>query len=317
MPDLQTLIKYMKDDFLVEHVAESLEKMAAAHKNPNASVLHYGTDMDPDRDPKMIHDALSHHASHYKAALDKGNKPLANEHMKKFFNTMHMTEKLTNGASGDHSKGKLKIDAPAPNPWERNAFTNKNEQGKFKTDTKGWSRNHDNYADWLSKPPHSEHVNRSPHRGAYPLEEVKVNGQYLDIDPSGKNVDVGGNKANLHELDKHPIMNVYKEDPSSHLDSAHDKYKQDLEDYMNSPEMDSFYDKIEKVSPDRGSVKSKPVHGEPSKDIEEKPVAQSADKPEIKPVVQQVASQQATPRDDEYIKKMMEKVAALKAARNK
>src|SRR6478736_550669 len=114
--NLKLLIKYMREDYLVDHVVESLEKMAAIYskKNPNHAVLHFGTHMDPGTEPEMIHDALSHHASHYKSALDSGNKALADQHMRKIFEINHMADKLTRNGLEDHSLGKLKVEAIDP-----------------------------------------------------------------------------------------------------------------------------------------------------------------------------------------------------------
>ena len=108
--NLQLLIKYMKEDMLAEHVIESLSKMAEIDqgRSSNDAVIHFGSRMEPDMEADMIYDALSHHASHYKAALNAGNEKLADSHMKKLFNIMYLARKFKDKYT-DHSGGKLKI----------------------------------------------------------------------------------------------------------------------------------------------------------------------------------------------------------------
>ena len=263
-PSLQTLINYMKDDLLVDNVAESLNKMATTYskKNPNHAVMHFGTHMDAETEPAMIHDALSHHASQYKAALKNGNKALANKHAQQIFNTMHMSEKLTRNGLNDHSGGKLKIDSIDPKPWERSGYSGKNEQGKFSTDTKGWSRNGSDYSSWLSGNPHDAYGKETDvhgHKGAYPLEEIKVNGKYLDINPEAE-----AETGVPHEFGSHPIMSHYKNSPTEHTSDKHEQYLKAHDLYQDSPHVDSYFSRQEamdpKVSTSRGSVKSNPVH---------------------------------------------------------
>ena len=88
---LQTLIKYARDEFLLDNILESLEKMAriSQHRNSNFAVKNFGSEIDPELHPNMFHDALSHHASQYKSALKNGNKTVANKHMDQFFKYMH------------------------------------------------------------------------------------------------------------------------------------------------------------------------------------------------------------------------------------
>lgn len=261
--DLKILIKYMRDDFLLEHVMESLEKMAASHskKNPNAAIMHFGTHMDPETEGGMIHDALSHHASQYKAALNSGNKNLANSHMGKIFKIMHMADKMTRDGLQDHSGGKLKIESVDPKPWERAGYPNKNAQGKFSTDTKGWARQGSDYS-WLAGAPHeaySKETDMHGHKGAYPLEEIKVNGKYLDIDP---NADTSKGHVE-HPFDQHPIMSYYSTSPKDHDEAKHNDYIGAHEAYQDSEHMNNYFNKLDSMGDkleSRGSTKSEPVH---------------------------------------------------------
>lgn len=263
-PNLQLLIKYIRDDYLTEHVVESLEKMARIYskKNPNHAVMHFGTHMDPETEGNMIHDALSHHASHYKAALDTGNEKLADSHMKKIFQMMHMSDKLTRDGLNDHSGGKLNIEAIDPKPWERGGYSNKNAQGKFSTDTKGWGRHGSDYS-WLRNDPHESYGKETDvhgHKGAYPLEEIKVNGKHIHIDP----VESPGSHVE-HPFDTHPIMSHYKASPKAHTADTHSKYLE-LHDAYNDEGggVDKYFDMVESRDPEahaaRGSVKSEPIH---------------------------------------------------------
>lgn len=261
---LQLLIKYMRDDYLLEHVMESLEKMATSYskKNPNHAVMHFGTHMDKETEPNMIHDALSHHASQYKAALKEGKKDLANKHMGQIFKMMQMSNKLTRNGLNDHSGGKLNIEAVDPKPWERSGYDKKNEQGKFTTDTKGWSRSGSDYSKWLNSEPHEAYNKETDvhgHKGAYPLEEMKVNGKYIDIDSNAK-----AEKYTPHEFDSHPIMSHFDTPPAEHSSDKHEQYLKAHEDFQDSPHINSYFDRQEAMDPQaaaaRGSVKASPVH---------------------------------------------------------
>lgn len=264
-PNLQLLIKYMRDDYLVDHAVESLEKMAAIYskKNPNHAVMHFGTHMDPETEGDMFHDALSHHASHYKSALNEGNDKVADSHMKKIFQMMHMSDKLTRDGLNDHSNGKLKVEAVDPKPWERSGYSNQNEQGKFSTDTKGWARHGSDYS-WLRGAPHGSYDKETDvhgHKEAYPLEQIKVNGKHIhveDIDNTGSHVD--------HPFDSHPIMSHYKASPKAHTSENHSNYLKQHDEFHDTPSkgVDAYFDHVESRDPAehtaRGTKMADPVH---------------------------------------------------------
>jgi hypothetical protein len=262
--NLKLLIKYMREDFLVDHIVESLEKMAAIYskKNPNHAVLHFGTHMDPGTEPDMVHDALSHHASHYKSALDSGNKSLADQHMRKIFEINHMADKLTRDGLNDHSGGKLKVESIDPKPWERAKYSDMKDNGKFVTDTKGWGRHGSDYS-FLREAPHDSYkkeIKSHGHNKAYPLHEMSVNGKPIhieDVDAKGKFVP--------HPFDEHPIMQHYSRSPKEHTPEHHEKYMNAHEDY-NTNGINKYFDMIEARDPKahaaRGSVKANPVHKE-------------------------------------------------------
>jgi hypothetical protein len=276
---LKLLIKYMRDDFLVDHVVESLEKMAQFYskKNPNHALLHFGEHMDPGTEPEMIHDALSHHASHYKSALASGNKQLADQHMKKIFEIQHMADKLTRDGLNDHSKGKLKIEAVDPKPWERAKYAEQNEGGKFKTDTKGWSRHGSDYS-FLRDAPHESYkkeIKSHGHNKAYPLEEMKVNNKHIhieDVDGKGKFVP--------HPFDEHPVMSHYNRSPKEHTAEHQQKYMDSHDQYSNEG-INKYFDMTDARDPKahaaRGSVKADRIHDDiPGLSIEDAPAGTPA-----------------------------------------
>jgi hypothetical protein len=276
--NLETLIKFSDEKKLESIILESLEKMAEDRRRPRASnsaVMHFGThSLDESGDmANMVHDALSHHASHYKAALNAGQKGLAAQHMKKIHNLVHFGRKVGQDAGHDHGAGKLNIEAVDPKPWERSHYSKMNPAtGEFTTDTKGWSRDSGDYS-YLQGPPHESYrwdIKSHGHNGAYPLEEMKVNGKHLhieDVDPKGRYVP--------HEFsDAHPIIAaegkntpMYAKSPKDVDAAVYEKYLKDVEDYNNGPHMDKYYDRHEKAqqaNPEeyikRGSVKPAPIH---------------------------------------------------------
>ena len=264
--NLELLIKYMREDFLVDHIVESLEKMARIYskKNPNHAVLHFGTHMDPGTEPDMIYDALSHHASHYKAALDAGNEALADKHMRKIFEINHMADKLTRDGLNDHSNGKLKVDGVDPKPWERQKYSDMKDDGKFVTDTKGWARHGSDYS-FLRDAPHESHkkeVKAHGHNKAYPLEEMTVNGKPIHIDEElkspGKFVD--------HPFDSHPIMSHYGRSPKEHNEQTHAQYMQEHDDYSNNG-INKYFDSLDARDPAKLAARGQQKSKHPHKDI--------------------------------------------------
>ena len=280
---LQALIKNTNDDFFSDRIMEVLEKMAEDKRRPrssNKAIQHFGDySLDNTGDTSnMIHDALSHHASHYKAALKSDQKHLASQHMRKIHNIMHFSRKLGNDGALDHSGGKLKIEAVDPKPWERSGFPNVKEgTGKFSTDTKGWSRDGGSY-DYMQLKPHDSYAKETQghgHNNSYPLEEIKVNGKHLHIDDD---IDLtGGYKG--HEFDEHPILKngMYKKSPQSIDEKAYDQYLKDIDDYESSDHLTSYYDRHDKLQQDdpdgyasRGTEKPGKILPEVLEELKEK-----------------------------------------------
>jgi len=275
-PSLENLIAFIKEDILAEMVVESLEKMARArHKGDSANLAtrHFAMEMDPETEPHMIHDALSHHASRYKAALKSGRSDLANQHAKQVFRLVDLADQAQK-----HSQGKLHVEAVSPHAWERNAktkqFTHDDEPvkkgnkkpGQFVTDTKGWRYRGSDYG-FLSKAPHGSYENevrRHGHDRAYPMEHIRINGKYVDVQ------DIPADQLKgfeSHPFDHHPIMSHF-EDPASKRSEADDlRYVQEHDAYGSSPHMDKHFanhEAMEQANPEayakRGSAPSSKVH---------------------------------------------------------
>ncbi len=297
---LENLVAFVRDDVLADLVIESLEKMARAkHKGDaaNAPIRDFGVEMDPETEPKMMHDALSHHASQYKAALKGGNQDVANQHAKQIFRISNLADQAQK-----HSQGKLNFEAVSPHAWERQgkpetfgdrigrlqdaqkqgAISPKDEEwlgnnpvtrgskkpGQFVTDTKAWNYKGPDFG-FLKQQPHESYANeirRHGHDKAYPLEQMKVNGQHLDVQ------DVDPSEAQSykeHPFDKHPIMNHFEDAASSRTPEKDAQWRKEHQDYQSSPHMDQHFDKqakLEEANPEayanRGKEPSAPVHDE-------------------------------------------------------
>jgi hypothetical protein len=275
-PELESLVSFVKEDVLADLVIESLEKMARSkHKGDSANVpiRDFGVEMDPETEPAMLHDALSHHASHYKAAVKAGRDDLANQHAKQIFRLVDMGDQ-----AGKHSQGKLHVEAVSPHPWERNAKTRQftdsdgpvlagnKKPGQFVTDTKGWRYRGSDYS-FLKQAPHGSYANevrKHGHLGAYPMEHIKVNGKHVDIQDIAPE-DLKGYEE--HPFDKHPVMDHFEHPSSKRTPELDAQWRQQHQDYAGSPHMDAYFDrqsKMEQANPEayaqRGSKPSAPAH---------------------------------------------------------
>lgn len=276
---LRTIIQVIADDVLANQVIESLRKMAenkASGGAANAAIKHFANEIKNDtkdpattgRLPDMMREALSHHASRYKAALASGNKKLANEHAGNFFKILRF------GVQAEpHTGGALQIDRVDIKPWERGhprnletfaqriardpAYAEKvntwhlpGGKGKGKmhqglltpnayiNDTKGAFRFEPAGNDWsfLQNDPHESEmaeVSTHGHVGAYPMEHVAINGKHISIDPVENLFD--GNKS--HPFDHHPIMKL-SDLKQSEIPDGGDRamqYMIDHEDYYDTP----------------------------------------------------------------------------------
>jgi len=230
-PYLQTLIKYAKDDLIADEILEALQKMAepsaAMGRGANHAVTSYAAGMKPAH-VEQLRDALGHHISHYKAALQAHHKAtdpaekakfrdVADRHLNKIVPLMHVA-----GKASKHSGGQMVLDYPSMTPWETNyTGTERLPNGKLKEGTKDLGRRPAPNARvdnpravrdyrYLEMPPHPGHASsdKMPHKGGYPFEEIQLGhpskrdmGQaYLPIE------DVKDIKDYVpHPFDAHPV----------------------------------------------------------------------------------------------------------------
>lgn len=277
---LQLLVNLMREDVLADIVVESLEKMArAGHKGDaaNLAIRDFGLEMDPELEPTMIHDAMSHHASRYKAALknlkenpnDEKMKDVANHHAGKLFKLVNMAEKTQK-----HTDGKLNVSAPSPHAWERNVkpeqFTEesgpvksgKKKVGQFVTDTKGWNytghKGH-NY-EFLTHPPHEAYkaeAEKQGWNGPYPMEQIKVNDKHLHIDDQVDPESLSNKEGHL--FDDHPIMSHYHQSPKKRTEKHDDEYMSGVDKFHNEIP-DTWWDKHASFPETHGKQPGAPVH---------------------------------------------------------
>lgn len=234
--NLLEVLTNIEEDALINSVVDALEKMAKPTHltgvNANAPLTGFGANLDRT-DTTQLRDALSHHLSHYKAALkghhaatdekEKGHlRQVADQHLEHAIPLMHLAARAS-----AHSQGKLGIDYPPLAPWETNYTTlERTDKGRFKRDakllrarpSKGAKRDHDlstsipdyHYLEMAPHPGH-ESVGKMPHEGGYPWEEVQV-GSPADIDAKKAYLhieDIADKKDYTpHEFDSHPIRGV-------------------------------------------------------------------------------------------------------------
>ena len=306
---LEALIKYCRDDLIVDNIIEALEKMARSrHKGDaaNLAVRHFSTEMDPETEPHMMREAIGHHVSRYKSALGSGKSDIANQHARQAFKLMNAAD-----IAQKHSGGKLSIEHISPHPWERNKYAKqypadhpKVKEGKYKpgafvTKTKGLNYSGNDYS-FLQQAPHESYrgeVKRHGHAGAYPFEQVRVNGKYIPVE---ENVDVKGYEP--HHFDHHPIMSHFDESVRTRSPERDQQYLQEHEKYNNEhPHVQNYFEqhqKLEAADPEgykqRGSKPSDPVHKEvPKLNLDDE---RSTGKPEE--AVGEESAEQAAPEKE-------------------
>lgn len=232
--NLSSMILSMGEDTFAEAVVEALEKMAKpthlTGTNANGPVTSFGANLDKT-DMMQLRDALSHHLSHYKAALKQHHeapegspekahfRQVADKHLEHVLPLMHLAARAS-----AHSKGKMAIDYPPLAPWETNYTTlDRNPNGRFVRDAKllrarpspgarEGGRGIKDYR-YFEMPPHPGHdeVSKMPHQGGYPWEEIQL-GDPKDIDAKKAYLhieDVPDKKDySPHPFDQHPIRGV-------------------------------------------------------------------------------------------------------------
>lgn len=244
---LHTLIKYAKDEFIADEVIEALRKMAepsaAMGRGANHAVTTYAAGMKPAH-VEQLRDALGHHVSHYKAALQAHHaakdpkeaakmRGIADQHLNKIVPLMHLA-----GRASKHSGGNLTLDYPTMTPWETNYTTPERlPNGKLKEGTKDLGRRPSPNANrsknprgvpdyrYLEMPPHPEHQGsgKMAHTGAYPFEDIQLgtpgkrdtNQAYLPTE------DIKDKKEYTpHPFDAHPV-HKHADTPHGELGPEH------------------------------------------------------------------------------------------------
>ena len=260
-PYLQTLIKYAKDEIIADEVLEALTKMAepsaAMGRGANHAVTSYAAGMKPVH-VEQLRDALGHHVSHYKAALNahsKASEPkekaklrgVADQHLNRIVPLMHLA-----GKASRHSGGNLTIDYPSTTPWETNYTTTERlPNGKLKEGTKDLGRRPSPNANrsknpravpdyrYLEMAPHPGHASseKMPHKGGYPFEDIQLG------NPSKRDAgqaylpmkDVEDIKDFVpHPFDAHPINNHADTPQHELLPEHHDAINSGLSSWTDS-----------------------------------------------------------------------------------
>lgn len=292
---LNTLIQHMSDEKLTEYVVESLSKMAQKKdflgSHANHAEREFASKMDSDVEGAMLHDALSHHASKYRAALKAGRDDLATNHARQFRKLVSLGLRAQN-----HSNGQLNIEAPDIKPWERNAYTatkdgeTGHQQKHYNTATKGFHTKAAGH-DWMRKPPHwsykgdptAEKYKDQP----YPMHDVKVNGKYLHIEDHEPISDY-----QPHEFDSHPVMAHVNRSDLHIKDEDRQKYIDEHHGWEEHPHALSWAERHEKMAEEdpegymaRGSKPSMNAHHDFALPADHFPPADSA-KPAAKPAME-------------------------------
>lgn len=298
-----------------ELLIESLEKMAKKkHKGnqANESVTNlaaslYGINEDEHYLPNMIRNAIGHHASRYKKALELNDKDMIDRHARAYFKLLDLAHTLA-----PHSGGSFKVDAPSLQPWERN-IPGKNityaeamaNDPEYKEKVLNWHKRPDSNGrphkalinpsgwkivdsgfdiwreqdhakkkgwDFLRKNPDPRmayQAAKEGHRGAYPMERVKINNRFIPISEVENLYD----ENQEHPFDKHPILKEKQKDKPRYKVSIrgtgnqdHIDYDNEMLDYLGSDHYNSFYEKLFSKDPEHlkklESTPGAPVHGD-------------------------------------------------------
>ena len=173
---------------------------------------------------------------------------LADDHMKQFFKTMHLANRVQatnfkgkNPATGEEhdisGEDLVKLHAARPQPWEYSKYKQADGWGRstsrrtlgnkpatgfdFLRDTA-----HKAHADQLKA--HADHPDHAgvDFTGAYPIENIKLNGKYVavdKVDPADEYVP--------HEFDSHPVMKTHTKKAEAYSDEEHAGFTKALEDW--------------------------------------------------------------------------------------
>ncbi len=285
-PDLRSTIRLIPDEVIADHAIEALKKMAnsaLAGSAAKAPALNFAAEMDPEKEPAMIREALGHHASRYKAALKSGDQSMANNHAKHFFNILNLIHKVQ-----PHSDGKLKADMVPVQPWERHSpskletfaeriardpkyaaksnpvTTGSKQPHEYVIDLDGYETkpagNDWSFLQYTPHPSKAKETAKTGNTGAYPMEQTKINGRYIPIEDVENIYDGNAN----HPFDYHPILKHYI--GKNRTPEKDKQYAEERDAYSSSPHIEKHSQHQDKLQSEgklegRGLTMGEPVHG--------------------------------------------------------
>lgn len=229
-------IESLNDQQLTTTLMEVMEKMASQSsdsssrkKSTNFLLSHFSEARKPFED-KLLHSAMSHHASRAIYHHENGNKAARDEHAFQFIRLNDLARRLD---TTDHP---INHEPPVSlQPWQANIGDAYKEKASGVYNFPGWNIHHPdkNYAisnkgktkdtkqaygnynfEHLFEAPNKDHIYRDE-KGIkasesafgpldrYPMELTKLNGKYLNM--AGRDM-YDGSEFESHPFDSHPIM---------------------------------------------------------------------------------------------------------------
>lgn len=269
--ELDRYIELLGDSGFMSFVSESLNKMASNKNNDaNNHAMNWYAKHSLPAHSEMYRDALGHHSSHYKAALEGGNKELADKHMSQVMKLLNFGSRLNSHSYTDHNNehaegaDKMKLDAVPDQPWQH--WSQQQPKGNFGVILKKPSEK-SNY-DHLRGSPHGHRdyaveINSHKKRGndftsGWPVEQTKVNDKHIDIDHEMESP--GSYKD--HAFDSHPALEYYSKPQSKMTDDDHGDFI-DKAVKWHSPDnkaVNDWFDKQDAKPMSSGEKASDPVH---------------------------------------------------------
>lgn len=267
---LQDFIKDISTRELFGYVTEILEKMAKRQPSGAVvDYAHNLNANDADHIHGQMSHHASKYAAAMKQYnnMDGGTpaakniKDIADRHMGHFANTAHLLNKITRDGLSNHSNpahnatvntpgaesytisvtdADGKSDPISPDPWFRAAntpmhpgTTDPYKNSNYHTATRGWNLLNTKNFGFLNEPPHhsrSKQVAKHGENGAYPLERLKVDGHFLDINPKEEFT----GKFEPHYYDKHPVFGMLSNSKTAMSDADAATYQRKMQEFHDS-----------------------------------------------------------------------------------
>ena len=271
--ELDRYIELLGDSGFMSFVSSSLNKMASNKNNDaNNHAMNWYAKHSLPAHTEMYRDALGHHTSHYKAALEGGDKELADKHMSQVMKLLNFGSRLNSHSYTDHNNehaegtDKLKLDAVPDQPWQH--WSQQQPKGNFGVILKKPSEK-SNY-NHLRGSPHGHRdyaVEIDSHRkrgndftSGWPVEQTKVNDKHIDIDHE---MESPGSYQD-HAFDSHPVLEYYSKPQSKMTDDHHGDFI-DKATKWHSPDnkkVNDWFDKQDAKPMSSGEKPSDSVHKE-------------------------------------------------------